>query len=78
MRRIYRNGILMFGLSALSISCLLFLLELWAYAGSPFPQTQGASPSEARWLWAEWSLLFPVPLITAILWLLRISDPTRR
>jgi hypothetical protein len=57
--------------------CLLILIGVWAYAGSPFPQTQGANDSEEAELWIEWSIIVAVPTITALLWLLRLRTSDR-
>ena len=68
----HKNITLMLMLTAVSLFCLLVLAGGYAYTGGTIlPQTQNASPGEARELWFEWSFLILIPLLTAVLWILR-------
>ena len=74
MKRLYRNGAVIIALTAVSAFCLFVPVGVWLYAGSPLPQTQGATAAEARELWIEWSAIIAVPIVTTVLWIFRLTD----
>ena len=77
MERFYRNETWMLNLSALSLLCLLIELGLWAYAGSPLPQTRNAGDTEKLVIWVIWIAIVAVPFVTALLWLVRLRASGR-
>ena len=71
----HKNNTLMLVLTAISLFCLLVLAGLYRYTGgSILPQTQNATAGEARELWIEWSFLVIIPVLTAVLWAVRLSS----
>ena len=75
---LYRNGLVMWFLTALSALSLLVLLGLWVYAHRLIPMTEHAVTSEALTTWAMWGVVVAIPLITAVLWLLRFRASRRK
>jgi cytochrome bd-type quinol oxidase subunit 2 len=75
MPRRYRNNVLMLNLTAVSLFCVLVLAGLFLYSGgSLLPATQGSDTQEAMQTWLMWCVTVTVPLITAVLWILRLSE----
>jgi len=74
MPRLHRNNTLMLNLTAVSLFCVLVLVVLYRYSGGAFlPATQGADTQEATEIWLMWGVVVAVPLITGVLWVLRLS-----
>ena len=72
--RLHRNNVLMLNLTAVSLFCMLVLVGGYFYSGgSLLPATQGADTPEATRIWIMWSGMVAVPLITAVLWALRLA-----
>ena len=72
LRRIYLNESWMLNLTSFSMLSILFENVVWAYSGSPFPQMQDVGALDQIWLWALWLVMIAVPLVTTVLWLLRL------
>jgi hypothetical protein len=75
---IHRNNTLMLMLTALSLLCLLFLVLLFLYSGTLFPQTPGASSGEATLMWAVIAVMIGLPVLTGALWLIRLASGSRK
>jgi hypothetical protein len=71
---VHRNSTLMLMLTALSLFCLLFLVLLFRYSGSLFPQTQGANSGEASLMWTVTAVIIGLPVLTGALWLIRLAS----
>jgi uncharacterized membrane protein len=72
-----RNNTLMFNLTGISLFCVMVLIGLYVYSGgSLLPSTQSADGREATQTWLLWVIVVAVPLITTVLWILRLT--TRR
>ena len=78
LTRIYRSEPWMLSLTGVSLLCLVILAGVWVYAGSPLPQTQGTSAPDRFWIWVNWCVLAAIPLLTTILWFLRIKRSNTR
>jgi len=62
-------------LTLVSLWCLLILVGGYFYTGSTIlPQTQNMTSDEALRLWIEWSIIFAIPVVTAVLWTLRFLN----
>ena len=73
--RPHRNNVLMLNLTAVSLFCVLMLTGLFLYSGgSLLPATQSSDTQEATQTWLMWGVVVTVPLITAVLWILRLSE----
>jgi hypothetical protein len=69
----------MLNLSAASLFCLVVLVGLFVYSGGTImPATQGADAMEAAQTWMMWGVVVAVPVITGILWVLRLKTPSGR
>ncbi len=65
----------MLNLTAASLFCLLFLVGLFIYkSGNLLPSTKGADTSEAVEIWIIWGVAVAVPLVTAALWVARLTE----
>ena len=69
----YRNNVLMLNLTAFSLFCAMTLVGLFLYSGTILPATQGAGQTERLLILLLWSLLIGLPLLTAVLWILRLT-----
>lgn len=68
----------MLNLTGLALFCLLTLVGLSFYRGeSVLPATEGANAGEAAQIWIMWGAMVAVPLITAILWVVRLAARDR-
>ena len=74
MPRPHRNNVLMLNLTAFSLMCLLVLVGGYFYSGgSLLPSTKGSDAGEAIQIWIMWGVVVTVPLVTAVLWVLRLT-----
>jgi hypothetical protein len=72
MFRPHRNEALMLILTAISLFCLMVLAGLFVYSGgSLLPSTLGAGVGETAQIWIMWGIVVAVPLVTAMLWVMR-------
>ena len=67
----------MANLTAISFLCLLVLVGGYLYSGgSLLPSTKGAETPEATQIWIIWGAAAALPLITTVLWLIRLATRT--
>lgn len=71
----HRNNGLMLSLTAFSLLCLMILVGGFVYSGgSLLPYTQHAGTEEALGIWIMWGTTVALPLVTSLLWVLRLSE----
>ena len=69
----HKNNTVLVVLTAISLLCLLVLLGGYRYTGGTIlPQTQNATPAEVQELLFEWSSLVIIPVVTSVLWAVRL------
>ena len=68
----YRNNLLMLILTALSIFFLVTLTGLYFYSGTILPSVPRSDPSGALLMWLTWVVVAGTPLVTALLWIIRL------
>ncbi len=77
MFRSHRSNVLMLNLTAFSYFCLVILVGLYLYSGSVTPKTAGASSQVTTRIWISWSVVAGLPLITGVLWIMRMMLPRK-
>ena len=73
----HRNAFHMLSLTLVSSFCLLLLVGIFRYHGSFLPSVRGAEVWEVIEIWFLWAAIVSVPVVTAILWMLRIRASMR-
>ena len=74
LERVYRSGAWTLNLTGFSMLFLAILVGGWTYSGSPFPKT---TQGDRIQLWALWSIMLAIVVVTALLWLLRLTNVGR-
>ena len=73
----YRNDLLMLILTGLSIFFLVTLTGLYFYSGTILPSTPRSDASGALIMWITWMAVAGTPLVTALLWIIRLGADKR-
>jgi hypothetical protein len=68
----------LFILVPISLFCLVSLGGIWAYSGTPFPSTTGASSAEAFVMWTLSGAQVVIPIVTVILATIEMTTRKRQ